>query len=82
MDGTSRRRLLILAGVPALAIVAGRFADLAGIGAAAGRAAEAALRPSSIGSSATRCASCGSTGHSMLSADCPAGPHVRTGARA
>jgi hypothetical protein len=82
MDRTSRRRLLLVAAVPALAVVAGRLADLSGLGGVMERAAESAIRPAARGSSATVCAACGSREHAMLSADCPAAPRVRTGARA
>lgn len=82
MDRTSRRRLLLVAAIPALAAVAGRLADLTGLGGAIERAAEAAVRPYARGSSSTVCAACGSAAHAMLSEHCPATPRVRTGARA
>jgi hypothetical protein len=34
------------------------------------------LRPAASGTSATRCAACGATGHGMLDRDCPAAPRV------
>lgn len=82
MDRTSRRRLLLVAAVPALAVVAGRLADLTGLAGAIERAAETAVRPAARGSSSSVCAACGSLAHAMLSDDCPATPRVKAGARA
>ncbi len=79
---SGRRRLLILAAVPALALAGARLGDLIGLGRAAERAAEAAIRPRGSASSAVVCAACGSGLHAMLSPDCPASPHVKPGARA
>jgi hypothetical protein len=65
----SRRRLLAgLAGAPlagAAAVAAARLGAHAGT-----------LRPGARGSSDERCAQCGSSGHTMLDASCPASPEV------
>lgn len=68
------RRRLLAAGlsVPGL-LVAGRTAALVA-DAAAG--AIRAARPSPSGTSATRCAQCGSADHGMLDPRCPLAPRV------
>ncbi len=65
---TATRRTLIagLLAAPAVAAGARAMARL--------RKNAAAVRPSAAGSSTTRCAACGETGHSMLT--CPAAPKV------
>lgn len=71
----TRRRLLALAGVAPVALAVGPvFGWL--------RAATGALRPPSAGTTATRCAACGATDHTMLDPDCPASPRVRPEVRA
>ncbi len=65
----SRRRLLsAVAAIPVILLV-DRGARIVGDGV---RAAAAALRPSSQGTSASRCALCGSPDHTMLDPRCPA----------
>jgi hypothetical protein len=69
----SRRRLILAAAsLPALA-VAGRGISL--LGDAVAGAARAA-RPAGDGTSATRCAQCGASDHSMLDPRCPLAPKV------
>jgi hypothetical protein len=70
----SRRHLLVAAAsVPALLVVR-RGAEVAGdVIAGAARGA----RPSPEGTSATRCAQCGSPDHTMLDPRCPLAPKVR-----
>lgn len=69
----ARRRLLAaFAAVPAL-IVARRGAELAGEAIAG---AVQSARPAADGTSATRCAQCGSTDHTMLDPSCPMAPRV------
>jgi hypothetical protein len=71
----SRRSLLIAAAAVPVAFAALQVdVALRGLG--------RALRPPSIGTSATRCAACGSVDHAMLDPECPAAPRVRPGARA
>lgn len=61
---TTRRRLLgALAAIPLIGAAAPRLFRLA---------PRAWSRPTGDGTSASRCAACGSPGHSMLAADCPA----------
>ena len=69
----SRRRLLIVAGSVPVVAVAGAALELAS-GAIAG--AVRAVRPSADGTSATRCAQCGSPDHTMLDPICPLAPRV------
>ena len=69
----SRRRLLAAAASLPLLLVARRAAELAG-DAIAGAARSA--RPAGDGTSATRCAQCGSPDHTMLDAACPLAPRV------
>ena len=61
---TTRRRLLgALAALPLIGAAAPRLSRLVPV---------AWSRPAGDGTSASRCAACGSPGHSMLAADCPA----------
>jgi hypothetical protein len=69
----SRRRLLTVAASLPLVLAARRGAELAG-DAIAGAAR--AARPAGDGTSATRCAQCGSPDHTMLDAACPLAPRV------
>ena len=69
----SRRRLLAAAASLPILLVARRGAELAG-DAIAGAARSA--RPAADGTSATRCAQCGSPDHTMLDAACPLAPRV------
>ena len=75
MPHLTRRRLLALAGVAPLALVVGPVAGWL-------RAATGVLRPPSAGTTATRCAACGATDHTMLDPACPASPRVRPEVRA
>lgn len=63
----TRRRFVAAAGVSALAALAARAAERLEPAVAA---AVPALRPPAHGTSATRCALCGSTAHSSLDAAC------------
>lgn len=69
----SRRSLLVaVAAIPALAVLSRGATALGGlIGGAV-----AAARPAADGTSATRCAQCGATDHTMLDARCPMAPRV------
>jgi hypothetical protein len=68
--GALRRRRLLGALVAAPAVLAtGRLA-------VAGLRAVPAVRPQARGSSAQRCAQCGSSQHTMLDPACPASPGV------
>ena len=70
----TRRRILVAGlSVPAL-LVARQGAGILG-DAAAG--AIRASRPAASGTSATRCAQCGSADHTMLDPRCPLAPRVR-----
>jgi hypothetical protein len=70
----ARRTLLVTAvAIPGLAL-ARQAATLLG-DAAAGAARGA--RPAPDGTSATRCAQCGSPDHTMLDPECPLAPKVR-----
>lgn len=67
--GSTRRGFLVgLASLPALV----GAAKLAG----AARAGVAAMRPGARGGSASVCAACGASGHTMLDPACPANPRV------
>jgi hypothetical protein len=70
------RRRLIAAGiaVPGL-VVLERAASMAGD---ALSGATRAARPTPAGTSATRCAQCGSADHTMLDPGCPLAPRVLT----
>jgi hypothetical protein len=71
---TSRRRLLA-AGIAALgALVVPRAVDVVEQGVSG---AIRAARPAPSGTSATRCAQCGSPDHTMLDPRCPLAPRVR-----
>jgi hypothetical protein len=63
----TRRRFVAAAGVSVLGVLAARAAQRLETAVAA---AAPALRPSSRGTSAGRCALCGSTAHSTLAATC------------
>lgn len=63
------RRTVIAGALAAPLVAAGAW-----LGGALRRSA-AAVRPGAQGTSSTRCASCGETGHSMLA--CPSNPKVR-----
>ena len=63
-------RLLLLA--PAGLAAAGAIRTIE----AAIATAAPGLRPIAAGTSATRCAACGATGHGMLDPGCPARPRV------
>lgn len=66
MAATTRRRLLgAFAALPLVGVAAPRLLRLVPV---------AWSRPAGNGTSASRCAACGSPGHSMLAADCPAAP--------
>ena len=66
MATTTRRRLLgALAALPLIGAAAPRIARLV---------PAAWTRPAGDGTSASRCATCGSPEHSMLAAGCPATP--------
>jgi hypothetical protein len=69
----SRRRLLIAAAAIPTVVVVQRAADTAS---EAVRAGIVALRPRGAGTSATRCAQCGSPDHTMLDPRCPLAPRV------
>lgn len=69
----SRRRLLAAAAVVPLVVFIERGARVAVEGA---WRAVAALRPPSTGTSATRCALCGSGDHTMLDPRCPTAKRV------
>ena len=64
----TRRRLLIAAGAASAFVVTERGVRAASD--AVGRAV-AAMRPAADGTSATRCALCGSPDHTMLDGRCP-----------
>lgn len=69
----SRRTLLLAtAAIPAITL-ADRVARSVGD---AARGAILALRPAPDGTSATRCAQCGSSDHTMLDPVCPLAPRV------
>lgn len=69
----TRRRLILAAStIPAL-LIAQRAARSAGDIIAG---AVSAARPSADGTSATRCAQCGSPDHTMLDPQCPMAPRV------
>ena len=69
----TRRQLLRFAGVVPIGLtVSALVASAGGIL----RSTAAALRPPGSGTSATRCALCGSDGHSMLDPRCPAARKV------
>lgn len=69
----SRRRLILLtASIPALALL-GRVVDIAG---QAIHEAARGARPAGDGTSATRCAQCGASDHTMLDPRCPFAPRV------
>ena len=63
----TRRRFVVAVGVSALGVLAARAAERLEPAVAA---AVPALRPSSRGTSAGRCALCGSTTHATLDATC------------
>jgi hypothetical protein len=65
----SRRRLLVATAVIPVALTAQRGVRVVADGV---RGAAAALRPPAQGTSATRCAMCGSADHTMLDPRCPA----------
>lgn len=68
--GLTRRRLLAAsAALPALLVAERAIGAL--------RTTAAAVRPRADGTSATRCAQCGATGHAMLDPGCPRAPQVR-----
>lgn len=69
----SRRALLGAAAVVPVGVAAGALA--ASLGRLAGAAVER-MRPSAVGTSATRCARCGDPSHTMLDATCPLAPRV------
>ena len=69
----TRRRLLQAAGLVPIGFAVSALAASAG---EAIRSAAAALRPPAAGTTATRCALCGATGHTMLDPRCPAAPKV------
>jgi hypothetical protein len=69
----SRRAVVRMAIVGSLGLVAGPAATMVG---AAVRGAAPGLRPTARGTSSTRCALCGATGHSMLDPGCPAARRV------
>jgi hypothetical protein len=72
MRWTRRRLLAVGLGLPAF-LVARRGVDaLGGVLTAAIHGA----RPAADGTSATRCAQCGSPDHTMLDAGCPLAPRV------
>ena len=71
--GVSRRGLLILAGAIPAAALSGRAIGI--VADAVGKAAQAA-RPGGNGTSATRCAQCGASEHTMLDPRCPLAPRV------
>lgn len=67
MAATNRRRLLgILVALPMAGVVVPRLARLLPSGWS---------RPAAAGTSTSRCAACGLTGHTMLASDCPAARH-------
>jgi hypothetical protein len=72
MAMTRRRLLAAAATIPAL-FVARRGVELAG---EVIEGAARSVRPVAAGTSATRCAQCGSAGHTMLDAACPLAPRV------
>lgn len=66
MADTTRRRMLgVLATVPLVGVLAHRLS---------GMLPRAWSRPAADGTSATRCAACGASGHAMLDPLCPARP--------
>jgi hypothetical protein len=70
----SRRHLLRLAVVLPVGLALSRVATLeARVSGSVARG----IRPAPSGTSATRCAACGSPGHTMLDTRCPAHPRVR-----
>lgn len=69
----TRRRLLTAAATLPVLVVAGRGVELA---ADAIAAAVKAARPAAAGTSATRCAQCGSPDHTMLDPMCALAPRV------
>ncbi len=75
MPHLTRRRMLALAGAVPLALAVAPVSGLL-------RAATSVLRPPSVGTTATRCAACGATDHTMLDPVCPASPRVRPGVQA
>lgn len=72
MRWTRRRLLAAGLGLPVI-LVARLGADAL---AAVARAAIRGARPSADGTSATRCAQCGSADHTMLDPRCPLAPRV------
>lgn len=69
------RRTILLAGVVAVgALVVPRAVDVVEQGVTG---ALRAARPSPSGTTATRCAQCGSPDHTMLDPRCPLAPRVR-----
>jgi hypothetical protein len=69
----SRRRLIVAGIAVPILLVARRGAEVAG-DAVAG--AVRGARPGPTGTSATRCAQCGSADHTMLDPVCPLAPKV------
>lgn len=66
MAATTRRRMLgLLAALPVAGALGSRLARFVPAGLS---------RPTADGTSATRCAACGSQNHTMLAAGCPANP--------
>jgi len=70
----SRRHLVVAAATLPVLLAARRGAELAG-DLIAGAVRDA--RPTAAGTSATRCAQCGSPDHTMLDPRCPLAPRVR-----
>lgn len=69
----TRRQLLRAAGIVPIGLTVSAL--VAHVGAIL-RSSAAALRPRASGTSATRCALCGSAGHTMLDPRCPAARKV------
>jgi hypothetical protein len=69
----SRRRVIAAAAAMPFLLVARQGLAVIGNGLSA---AAAAARPAADGTSATRCAQCGSPDHTMLDAQCPLAPRV------
>ena len=69
----SRRRVLVAAATVPVLLAARHGVELA---AAAIADAVRSARPTATGTSATRCAQCGSPDHTMLAAACPMAPRV------